>query len=341
MAQDHHLDYSLKTLLQNLVPADWKDESWSPWQAQKILEKIYGKDRDRIRFVTTNIHYSELPELLRAKVFDDSKCVGNYLWNFAYARHSVFPKASDLTPADRHAKWVEVGETESKETLTKSKMNVSPTVLYEMAIALKRICRLKNVSPSDRGLTALIVGEVLEVLMDWVSPSTRKRWGVKVPPCWKEEKDKCTARDVSGFCEKLLHGIRRDQVRSIVEHFSEGAGFGSRPEGVGRFDIKKEVDKFIEAIPAASLDEIIFTSKLHDLPELYMRLNAKLFLDETEAVSVPPENKNVYAKDGMQCYPPGTPCKWSWGSYVRWGKSECGCWDHLEKWHECDLKKCS
>ena len=56
-----------------------------------------------------------------------------------------------------------------------------------------------------------------------------------------------------------------------------------------------------------------------------------------------PRNEPAYkAKNGMQCYPPGTQCTWPTSSYIPWlGKPECGCYDHMGNWNVCEEEKCN
>ena len=327
---------SLESDLQ-ILPRDWKQTNWGAREANKILRNIYGSGKwDIPKIVTNNIHYSELPELLRTNVPN----MGRYLEGIALDRQSKSHPDWFIGPrSDLYAKWDEIGEVKSDETNRSLKMNISPQDLYEMAKSLKRICtRLNAMHDSEKGLTTLIIADMLKVLMNWIPPSTRTRWGVRVPACWGTSE--CTAADIAEFCIRLLQGLRRDQVHSIIEHFSLGSGFGSRKKGA--FDVEELANVFIESIEPDVLDETIFTSDITNLEQIYKDLTLKAFPAPSSPSRASPGNEPAYAKNGMQCYPPGTQCSWPISSYIPWlGKPECGCYDHIGNWNACEDEKCN
>ena len=140
-------------------------------------------------------------------------------------------------------------------------MNISPRDLYEMAKSLKRVCsRLDDLKPEFQDLSVKVIADIFNILFLWIQTPHLERWNIEAPECWTGDEDHtCTIFDVKQFCTKLLQGIRHDQVSTIVEQYAEGAGFGSREDGKGVFDVEKDVDAFIEMISPETLDEIVFT----------------------------------------------------------------------------------
>ncbi len=329
------------------VPSDWKDKKWSPQRFTKLLKEIFIAENlgmDSVNLVSDNIHYSELPTLLNnAKNQGADNSIGvwhlaSYLLNVAKIRQKKVKEAKEakkytdlLGEADRHALWREIGETPSKETLRKSKMNASPAVIYGMVLMLKKLC--KRVKDIPEAAT-----EAIKVLTQWISEETLDRWDVSLPQC-----EKCTVDDVTGFCERIMLGIRRDQLLAIVEMYNLGAGFGLASDR--SFDINSTVTHFLNKIDHEVIDQLILTPKTDE------HNNTNLYL-ELMHVSTPPPDESLEPKplrcnfaDGLddngqpiQCAY-GTQCEWTWGSSFWPRGAQCGCWK-LDKWYECAKEKC-
>lgn len=346
------------------IPEDWKD--WSPWDGERIFRRLYGEEKGAR--VAELVHYSELPELVRQARDIRADDILGYISYIAKNRRAPadYVKGSWWGPSDLKAKWWEVELGESKE-IEGGEMNVPPSLLNEMAKSLKRVCSgLDNLNSKDQNRVSPIIATIFDILFLWIRTSHLERWGITQPECWEggAYNHSCTGSDVREFCTKLLQGIRRDQVRSIIEHYSKGAGFGLRPPGVGRFDVEPMVDEYTKNIPPDVLDKIIFTqdvmpayfTEIKDENGVVKREFTKDFEgrydtlmkasihhkmknqghDDDDAES--PKNVRNRADDGTKCYL-NTECAWSYGSYL-WGTQECGCYDALGHWHKCKPEMC-
>ncbi len=343
------------------IPEDWKD--WSPWDGERIFSRLYGEDMGA--WVADRVHYSELPELVRQARQLRVGDILQYIYFAAKNRKwpADFVEGAWWKPSDLTAKWGEVDLAESKE-IKDGEMNVPPSLLNEMAKSLKRICSgLDNLNSKDQNKVSPIIATIFDILFLWIKTSHLERWGITQPKCWEAGayNHSCTGSDVREFCMKLLQGIRRDQIRSIIEHYSKGAGFGSRPVGAGRFDVEPMVDEYTKNIPPDVLDGIIFTQDampayftiIKDEHGVGKREFTKDFEDRYDALmkaSIHYKLKNMgehvespkkvrnRALDGTLCNL-GTECAWTYGSYL-WGTKECGCRDPRGHWHECDPEMC-
>ena len=341
------------------IPIDWK--KLTPWDGERIFRRLYGEEEGGR--VAEGVHYSELPELVRQarerKGADAD--VPRYISKIADQRRklpTVYVKGSWWKGSDLNAKWGEVGLGESKE-IEGGEMNVPPPLLNEMAKSLKRVCSgLDNLNSKDQNRVSPIIATIFDILFLWIKTPHLERWGITQPDCWERGADKhsCTGADVREFCTKLLQGIRRDQVRSIIEHYSKGAGFGSRPPGAGRFDVESMVDEYTKNVPPDVLDKIIFTQDA--MPTYFTVIKGKReftkdFEDRYDALmnaSIHYKLKNLgehvespkkvrnRALDGTLCNL-GTECAWTWSSYLGAAR-ECGCYDPRDHWHKCDPKMC-